>query len=62
MKIKIVCKNDNDFEEDDNIIVVRCEACRGKNIKGLINMLKEEYNTENVEVPNCPILKKLGVK
>ncbi|CAB3289871.1 conserved protein of unknown function [Methanocaldococcus lauensis] len=55
MKLRIVCKDENISNNDE--LSIKCEVCRGKDIVTMIKMLKEEYDIDEVIIPNCEILK-----
>ncbi len=74
MKIIIVCKdtsinklenkgecleNTNNNEED--IVKISCEYCKGKDILTTIKMMRDDYGDEINEIvyPNCDILKRV---
>ncbi|WP_456374701.1 hypothetical protein [Methanocaldococcus sp.] len=56
MKLRIVCKDENISNSDE--LSIKCEVCRGKDIVTMIKMLKEEYDIDEVIIPNCEILKR----
>ncbi|WP_456371598.1 hypothetical protein [Methanocaldococcus sp.] len=56
MKLRIVCKDENISNNDE--LSIKCEVCRGKDIVTMIKMLKEEYDIDEVIIPNCEILKR----
>ncbi|XRO74783.1 hypothetical protein ACO3TA_05170 [Methanocaldococcus sp. 28A] len=57
MKLKVICKDDN--FTNDNELCIKCEVCIGKDIMTILELLKEEYPIDEIEIPNCEKLKKI---
>ncbi len=60
MKLKIVCKDEN-FTDDE--LCIKCEICTGRDLITMIEMIREEYNINEIIIPNCEKLKRvLGIE
>ena len=68
MKLIIVCKDSKEYaqsDEDNNdnnhVLKLACERCKGMDIKTTIKMIVDDYGNEIKEIiyPNCDILKKV---
>ena len=66
MKLVIICKDDDkkyiqSNNEDEDVLKLACERCKGMDIKTTIKMIMEDYGDEIKEIiyPNCDILKKV---
>ncbi|WP_048201879.1 hypothetical protein [Methanocaldococcus bathoardescens] len=56
MKLRVVCK-DESLTDDE--LCIKCELCVGKDIITMIEMMKEEYNINEIIIPECENLKRL---
>ena len=56
MKLRIVCKDDSLTDDE---LCIKCELCVGKDIMTMIEMMKEEYNINEIIIPECENLRKL---
>ena len=62
MKLNVLCKDNNNIEEDkqnNNELTIICNLCNGDNTDTTIKMILEDYGNEITEknYPNCDILK-----
>ncbi|XRP96463.1 hypothetical protein ACO3UB_05820 [Methanocaldococcus sp. 16A] len=55
MKLRVICKDDN--FTNDNELCIKCEVCIGKDIMTILELLKEEYSINEIEIPDCDKLK-----
>ncbi|NPA61971.1 MAG: hypothetical protein GXN95_00255 [Methanococci archaeon] len=56
MKLRIICKDDN-FTDDE--LCIKCELCVGKDLITIIKMMNEEYDIDEVIIPDCQTLKRV---
>lgn len=61
MKIRILCKDENEENIKDNSFVIRCSLCRGIDTLTSIKVILKDYQDEIDEIvyPHCDLLKNM---
>jgi hypothetical protein len=56
MKLRVVCKEESLTDDE---LCIKCELCMGKDLITMIEMMYEEYNIDEIIIPNCEMLKRI---
>ena len=56
MRLRIVCKDD-DLTDDE--LCIKCGLYMGRDLITMIELMREEYNIDEIIIPDCEKLEKL---
>ena len=56
MRLRIVCKDDSLTDDE---LCIKCGLCMGRDLITMIELIREEYNIDEIVIPDCEKLEKL---